>query len=182
MRTYQRLLQTGLAGCLLLACGLHLARASDEVSVDLVHLRLFRNEIRRWMREGAIPDEDSFEDWAFGGEDGEKRFRDQLDDLLDSKLQAVDRATRLTASQRRKLRLAGRGDIKRLLDLIDDARTEFERASADLRRLPDLQTRLLLVDLRVSKGLFEAGSITAKTLRKMADEQAHSSRLSDTTR
>jgi hypothetical protein len=148
-----------------------LEAAPAEPQVDVVRLRLLRNEIRRWMREASIPDEDSFDDWAFGGEQGERRFRDQLDDLLRSKLQVVDRVFQLTEPQRRKVQLAGRGDIKHLLQMVDDSRREFDRACLDLRRLPELQKQLRLVDLRVSNGPFEAGSILAKTLRKMFDER-----------
>ena len=148
-----------------------LAQVADEPPVDLVRLHLFRAEIRRWMREGSIPDDGSFDDWAFGGEDGEKRFRGQLDSLLGGELQALERTFRLTATQRRRLRLAGRGDIKHLLDHVDDSRAEFERACQDVRQLPELQTRLLLIDVRISKGLFQADSILAKTLRKMRVEK-----------
>ncbi len=159
-----------------------LEAAPAEPPVDVVRLRLLSNEIRRWMREASIPDEDSFDDWAFGGEQGEKRFRDQLDDLLHSKLQAVDRLFQLTEPQRRKVKLAGRGDIKHLLEMVNDSRREFERACLDIRRLPELQKQLRLVDLRVSIGPFEAGSILAKTLRKMFDEKELTARPATTVR
>ena len=94
----------------------------DEPAVDIVRFRLLRNEIPRWMRLEGIIDEDSFDDWAFGGEQGEKRFRDQLDTLLETKLQVIDRVLLLNEPQRRKLKLAGRGDIKHLLDMVDGSR------------------------------------------------------------
>jgi len=153
-----------------------LEAAPDEPPVDVVRLRLLCNEIRRWMREASVPDEDSFDDWAFGGEQGAKRFRDQLDNLLQSKLQVVDRVFQLTEQQRRKVKLAGRGDIKHLLEMVDDSRREFQRARLDMKRLPELQRQLRLVDLRVSKGPFEAGSILAKTLRKMFEEKEFTAR------
>jgi len=159
-----------------------LEAAPAEPPVDVVRLRLLSNEIRRWMREASIPDDDSFDDWAFGSEQGEKRFRDQLDDLLQSKLQAVDRLFQLTEQQRRKVKLAGRGDIKHLLEMVNDSRREFERACLDIRRLPELQKQLRLVDLRVSNGPFEAGSILAKTLRKMFDEKELTARPATTAR
>lgn len=156
--------------------------AAPDEPVDMVRFRLLRNEIPRWTRLASITDEDSFDDWAFGGEQGEKRFRDQLDTILETKLQVVDRVFQLTESQRRKLKLAGRGDIKHLLDMVDGSRQEFQRACLDARRLPELQKRLRLIELRVSDGPFEAGSILAKTLRKMADEKELTSRASTTNR
>ena len=158
------------------------AQAREESPVDYVHLRLFRNEIRRWMQQGVIPDDDSFEDWAFGGELGELVFRRQLDTSLKKKLHSLSRVFQLSEGQRQKLRLAGHGDIKRLLEMIDASRSEFHQVRLDLRRLPELQKKLFAIDLRVSKGLFESGSILAKTLAKMNVENELMARPATTAR
>ncbi len=159
-----------------------LEEAPAEPPVDVVRLRLLRNEIRRWIREATIPDDDSFDDWAFGDEQGENRFRQQLDKLLLSKLEKIDRVFQLTEPQRRKVKLAGHGDIKHLLTLVDQSRLEFQRAVLEIGRLPELQKLLLQIDLRVSNGPFEAGSILAKTLRKMFDEEGIKTRPATTAR
>ncbi|QEH33723.1 hypothetical protein OJF2_22290 [Aquisphaera giovannonii] len=170
--------------------------------VDLVRLRLFRNEILRWTiladgrnlkripqppaivveppaEAGAaapaptpiIPQDDSFDDWAFGGGDGLAKFREQLDRLLESRLREVEAMFALSDAQRRKLRLAGKGDIRRVLDLIEEAREEFDQARVDVRRLAELQRDLKLIELRVSEGLFRDRSLFSKTLRKMFDDR-----------
>jgi hypothetical protein len=118
-----------------------------------------------------IPAEDSFDDWAFGGKAGEQRFRAQLDKLLDRKIREVEQLFRLSDAHRRKLKLAGRGDIQRLLEMVEDARREFQSARRNPRRLAELQEDIRLVELRVSDGLFEMGSLFTKTLRKMIDEK-----------
>ncbi len=159
-----------------------LEAAPAEPPVDVVRLRLLRNEIRRWIRDDTIPDEDSFDEWAFGDEQGENRFRQQLDKLLLSKLEKIDRVFQLTEQQRRKVKLAGHGDIKHLLTLVDQSRVEFQRAVLEIGRLPELQKLLLQIDLRVSNGPFEAGSILAKTLRKMFDEERIKTRPATTVR
>ncbi len=147
-----------------------LEAAPAEPPVDVVRLRLLHNEIRRWIHQASIPDDDSFDDWAFGGEDGQQRFRNQLDDLLKRKLDVINRVFQLTEPQRRKVKLAGLGDIKHLIAMVDDSRREFERASFDVRRLPELRRQLHLIDVRISSGPFEAGSMLAKTVRKMFAE------------
>jgi hypothetical protein len=182
MRPDFRLLPLSFALWISLAPWLLYAKPSDEGPVDLVHLQLLRNEIRRWMREGATPEDDSFDDWAFGSAEGEKQFRDQLEFLLQKKLRELDLMFQLSDSQRRKLKLAGRGDIKRLLDLVEDSRVEFERASVDLSRLPELQRLLRVVDVRVSTGAFEKGSILAKALQKMFDQEELRARSETTVR
>jgi hypothetical protein len=146
-------------------------RAETEPPVDMVRLRLLRNEIRRWQLQASVPAEDSFDDWAFGGEEGEKRFRHQLDRLLQRKIREVEQIFQLTDAQRQKLRLAGRGDIKRLLEMVEDARSEFRQARSDLNRLTELRNDLRLVELRVTEGPFEMGSLFAKTIRKMMEEK-----------
>lgn len=165
------LILPGLAVCLPLALRPLPARAVDESPIDLVNLRLFRNETRRWIQQGFIPADDSFEDWAFGGDSGESKFHSQLDAALRGKLRSLDRVYPLSRELRRKLLLAGRGDIKRLLEMIDEARLEFEGARLDVQRLPQLRHHLLQIDLRISRGLFESGSILAKTLGKLETER-----------
>jgi hypothetical protein len=179
--------------------------SQHESPIDVVRIRLLRYETRRWQIEAAnrdtgqkgprdadpdgarpepapiIPAEDSFDDWAFGGKDGEKRFRGQLDKLLQRKLHEVEQVFQLSQAQRRKLQLAGRGDIQRLLDMVEDARREFQLARSNLRRLTELQKDLRLVELRVSDGLFEIGSLFAKTLRKMNGEKQLIRRAANTT-
>ncbi len=174
-------------------------------TIDLVRLRLFRNETLRWsiLARGRnlgrlqkvpivdpaadvepaadedappapapiIPEEDSFDDWAFGGEAGARRFREQLDGLLEKKLRGVDTLFVLTEPQRKKLQLAGKGDIRRVLELVDRARDEYARARADAGRLAELQKDLKLIELRITDGLFEDRSLFTKTLRKMFDDR-----------
>jgi hypothetical protein len=139
--------------------------------LDVVRLRLLRNETRRWQLLATVPADDSFDDWAFGGVQGETRFRDQLDKLLQRRIREVEQIFQLTDAQRRKLLLAGRGDIKRLLEVIDDARSEFQLARSDLHRLTELRSDLRLVELRIIEGPFGLGSLFDKTLRKMIDEK-----------
>lgn len=167
-----------------------------EPPVDVLRLRLLRNDTRRWQHEAkerekaptapqddaaeevgkpepasSIPAEDSFDDWAFGGVDGARRFRDQLEKLLRRKIHEVDQVFRLTVAQRQKLMLAGRGDLLRLLDVVEDARSEFQRARLDSDRLTDLRKDLGFVDLCVTNGPFEMVSLFSKTLHKMLDEK-----------
>src|SRR4029079_3913829 len=99
--------------------------------VDLVRIRLLRMQVLRWQKVGrqgdvdapARPqdarragdaeepealsdDDDSFDGWAFGGKEGRRKFRLQLDRLLDRKLAEVKQFFDLTEAQERKLRLA----------------------------------------------------------------------------
>ena len=146
-----------------------LEAAPDAPPVDVVRLHLFRMRFGDGFAWPASPTRTRLMIGPSEASKAKSVLREQLDNLLQCKLQVVDHVFQLTDPQRRKLHLAGRGDIKHLLELVNDSRREFGRACLDVRRLPDLQKQLRLVELRISNGPFEAGSILAKTLRKMYD-------------
>jgi hypothetical protein len=123
----------------------------------------------RPAREAIVPDS-AFDEWAFGGKSGASRFRDLLERMLRKKVIDVDRMFLLTDRQRQKLRLAGHGDIKRLLEKIEDTRREFDLAKSDPERLNEVRKTLRSLESMVSLGPFEFGSLFDKTLRKMFNE------------
>lgn len=135
-------------------------------------------KVDRGEQNPMVPDA-IFDDWAFAGKPGADRFRDQVDVLLKNKLEGlltkkvdeVEQMFLLTAAQRQKLILAGHGDIKRLLDSVEEARREFDLAEQDVDRLSEVRNKLRTVDLLVTYGPFELGSLFQKTLLKMFDEK-----------
>ena len=65
---------------------------------------------------------ENFDRWLFADErTGEERRR-HLEDILDAKILLADLEHKLTLTvqQRSKLRVAGRGDIKRFFDKVED--------------------------------------------------------------
>jgi hypothetical protein len=70
---------------------------------------------------------DDFDGRVFGnGEsDGAERSRKLFEIVLELKISTYDWACRLTAAQRRKLVLAGHGDIQRMFQTIDEHRRKF---------------------------------------------------------
>ena len=135
-------------------------------------------KVGRGEQNPPVPDA-SFDDWAFAAKPGADRFHDQVDVLLKNKLEGlltrkvdeVEQMFLLTAAQRQKLRLAGHGDIKRLLDSVEEARREFDLAKQDVDRLSEVRNKLRTVDLLMTSGPFDFGSLFHKTLRKMFDEK-----------
>jgi hypothetical protein len=141
------------------------------------------HEVAAWRLDGKAFDGDEAEqtptlsagtldDCVFGGKRGLQSFRGQLDAMLTRRIYEVERKLQLTPQQRQKLRLAGHGDIARLLDMVNDTRKEFELAKSDIDRLAEVQRHLRSVDLLIVTGLFESGSLFAKTLRKMVHDDS----------
>jgi hypothetical protein len=100
--------------------------------------------------------------------------RRRLDTLLNQKIIAVDQFCRLTETQKQKLQLAGRGDIKRFIDRVESLRPTFQQvhliADEDDARKVSTWAGTLAWDANtlrstLSLGLFEDGSLFAKTLR-----------------
>jgi hypothetical protein len=80
-------------------------------------------------------------------------------------------ARKLTDSQRAKLRLAGRGDIKRFFDAVEDKRREFERDRHSLRTGLEALRRLEPLSQVFNEGPFGDGSLFAKTLNGMNSDR-----------
>jgi hypothetical protein len=94
-----------------------------------------------------------------------------LDAMLAAEIKDAARTYKLTPSQRVKLQLAGRGDIKRLLDRVEQGRRKFHVLKGNTTECMNLFRELQPVCFAIKQGPFFAGSLYSKTLTKMiADE------------
>ncbi len=112
-------------------------------------------------------------DMVVWGERGRAESRlAELDRLLVTRVNRWAGAVGLDDGQKAKLLLAGRGDIKHLLDRVEAKRAEFEAVRADFRKsVQSLQgTTPLAFDAR--RGPFDAGSLYDKTLKAFQAEKA----------
>jgi hypothetical protein len=119
----------------------------------------------------AVVERENFDRWLFDDRRDQGERSRHLDDILRAKVAAAALSHNLTEPQQAKLRLAGRGDIKRFFDQVEDRRSEFEidrqsynTGRAALIRLDPL-TRLY------REGPFGNGSLFAKTLRRINDDR-----------
>jgi hypothetical protein len=93
---------------------------------------------------------------------------------LRANVESVDRVCRLTDAQKQKLKLAGRGDIKRLSDRIEDLRERLQSryfADENGRQLEAMARELSRIGSPLRRemelGPFGDGSLFAKTLRTL---------------
>jgi hypothetical protein len=101
--------------------------------------------------------------WIFGAD--ANAARQHLDTLLQQKVSIVDRVCRLTDAQKRKVELAGRGDIKRLIDRVEEfgihsqlAKNNGESVNALVRKAEELKRDLI-------SALSNDDSLFAKSLK-----------------
>lgn len=90
--------------------------------------------------------------------------RGQLDILLQQKISGLDGVCVLTDDQKRKLQLAGRGDIKRLIDRVEDIGTRLRLAGQDeaQRFVPELTA----VKRCVKSGFLDDPSLFDKVVKR----------------
>jgi hypothetical protein len=86
---------------------------------------------------------------------------------LSAEIDRIEQVCRLTEDQKRKLQLAGRGDIKRSFDRVEDARRRLRIARKDPKQSEAIQAEVNALSGRFEEGLFRDGSMFAKTLAKV---------------
>jgi hypothetical protein len=114
--------------------------------------------------------ESSFERVIYGSR-GESAagVRLWLDALLLQKVDTVDRFSRLTEVQRQKLRLAGRGDIKRFFDSVEEQRRQIlmiDEHALDRKRVDEIAQATRQLRHVLDLGPFEDGSLFDKTVHR----------------
>ena len=112
----------------------------------------------------------NFDLWLFDDDADEATRRVRLDALLTERIRKAWTNRRLDLEQVRKLRLAGAGDIKRLLDRVAAKRVEFESVRADYNAGREILGQLEIEAQQFRIGPFHGESLFAKTLRKIDDE------------
>jgi hypothetical protein len=115
----------------------------------------------------AVVESENFDRWLFVDEPSETSQQRHLDEILQARIKAAAREHELTAAQRAKLRLAGRGDIKRFFDEVAGKRSAFEIERQSYRTGRAALQRLVLLSQIYQEGPFGDGSLFAKTLQRI---------------
>lgn len=112
---------------------------------------------------------DPFDREVYGDpEDGAAGARKRVERKLQQRIAAVDRACGLTDSQRRKLNLAGRGDVRSLFEQLDvKKQTLFPEGVPRLFFVFPHDDELLALRARLRARPFDDDSLFEKTLRNI---------------
>ena len=123
--------------------------------------------VARLNINSAVVESENFDRWLFDDEQSESSRQRHLDEILQARIKAATREHKLTAAQRAKLRLAGRGDIKRFFDEVADKRSTFEIERQSYRTGRVALQRLVPLSQIYQEGPFGDGSLFAKTLQRI---------------
>jgi hypothetical protein len=118
-------------------------------------------------------DDAQFERWVFQRDTDAATARRRFDTLLALQVEEIDRACRLTAEQKQKLRMIGHGDLKRIFDSFDAAKRRFHALDNDINQLSEIMPDLKPVQTAAQNGPFTDDSLFIKSLHYvLTPEQA----------
>jgi hypothetical protein len=128
--------------------------------------------VRHFNINTAVVERENFDAWLFddGGQDERARWR-RLETILLARVEEAARENELTGAERAKLRAAGKGDIKRFFDQVEDRRRDFEVDRRTFRKGLAALRGLEPLSQIYGDGPFGDGSLFAKTLRKINDDR-----------
>ncbi len=110
---------------------------------------------------------ENFEQWIFGVQNGAEAFRQKRDTLLKLRIDELERACGgLSEIQKRKMLLAGRGDMKRFDERVAEARDRFEKARFDQNKFNQIWQEIQPIQMAVQSGMFGRDSIFQKSILK----------------
>ena len=115
-----------------------------------------------------------FDQRVSGRVPGINEVRDRYESALKSRVDRTVRLYGLTDAQKKKLQLAGRGDIKRLLDRAQDARKKSRMLERDEDEFQAVVPDDRPLHLTPRAELFGAGSLFAKTLKTTVTKEQSS--------
>jgi hypothetical protein len=118
-------------------------------------------------RRRAAPVEEA---WAFGKKRADAQA--QVESRLTLEIERIERSCRITEEQKRKLQLAGRGDLKRLLDRVDEVRRKLHDSKSNQAQRDAIEMEMQPLHTQLTEDLPLRGSMFAKTLtRTLSDDQ-----------
>lgn len=105
-----------------------------------------------------------FDQMVFSQDGTAAAARKRLDLQLRTQLEELNRTCKLTDTQKQKLLLAGRGDIKRFFDLYDRAKEHTQVIQADGQQFVFVRQEVTPLQRNLQAGLFHEESLLCKAL------------------
>lgn len=97
--------------------------------------------------------------------------RKRMESAIDAEMQWLAGGCRLTESQKKKLRLAGRGDIGSFFSRAEELRAKVVGRALDQQEYSELSMEMSLLRMASQNGLLNDTSLFRKTLRRTLDDQ-----------
>ena len=115
--------------------------------------------------------DDNFDMWLFGGGRNSQAARTRLESILSLEVDRLDKNCSMTDTQKKKLMLAGRGDIKRFFDKVAEKKRKFDQLKNDQNRVGEIFQEIQPLQMTFNAGIFNDGSFFAKTVKNTLNEE-----------
>ena len=150
----------------------NIARAQDDVEVE--------DAPPVEPQQQFVVADENFDQWVFGGRGNAANIRKRFDSQLTLQVEELERMCGLSETQKKKLQLAGRGDIKRLFDQVEERRKKFQLVKNDQNKFNEFWQDVQPFQVVFSQGAFGPGSFFNKTLKNtLTSEQIASFQAAD---
>jgi hypothetical protein len=107
--------------------------------------------------------------WIFNGVGTSAAARTRLDSQLALHVDDIGRQCGLTDTQRKKLMVAGHGDVKRFFDQVEAAKRKFDGIKNDQAKFNQIWQDIQPIQTAYATGVFHESSLFGKTLKKTLD-------------
>ena len=108
--------------------------------------------------------DEQFEQWVFQQYGNAATARTKLKESLELYSDDVDELCVLSDAQKRKLRLAGQGDIERFFQRFEEVKTKFQAVRNDQQKVNDIFQDISPLQAQMATGLFDRSSLLQKSL------------------
>jgi hypothetical protein len=149
-----------------IACWGSIARAQDD-DVPEENQNAGAAVKMRGVMVQQMANVEQVDQWIFGRFGGSGGVRTKLDSSLKLRIEDLDRSCHISDLQKKKLLLAGRGDIKRFYDKIEEVKRKFQNGQNDLNA--NIWQEIQPLQVELTTGLFGDDSIYYKTIRRTLD-------------
>ncbi len=145
-----------------------IARAQDDEIVDDVPIV---PRLAVPMQQVNAPNIEQVDQWVFARMGGSVAARSRLESALAIRIDDIGRACSLSEQQKKKLKVAGLGDVKRFYDRVEDAKQKMLKNSNTPNN--NIWQDVQPLQVEIQTGLFGDDSILKKTIKNtLTDEQA----------
>jgi len=166
----RRLLPT--VALLAIAAAAGVVRAQDDEEVE--------NKPPAEPQQQFMVADENFDQWVFGGRGTAAVIRKRFDSQLMLQVEEIERTCGISELQKKKLQLAGRGDIKRLFDRVEVLRKKFQLVKNDQNKFNEFWQDVQPFQVVFNQGAFGVGSFFNKTLKNtLTSDQAVSYQAAD---
>ena len=164
---------------LILALALLPTIAFGQFQLDIEQLAVNTNQVVEEVDVEPQPQErnafgfdveQNLDGWVFQQQGGAASAKRYLENRLKARLASLSRDFDLRDDQRRKLMLAGKGDMQDFFAEVDVIRAEF-KGVRDQNKINNVFERIRPLQERMGRGLFSSGSVLQKVTNRILDEE-----------